>query len=163
MAKESETEIHVSVDSPAAEADLQALTAAIATVAENCLRKLVADTVPSLIKPHVEQSLKSMVPGLIENAVAEEKVLIKETAQEMARQALPGLMTPIIEGVAKDLLLEEARKFVSGTAKDIIREEARKLVSQTAKEVIEKVVWEVVPSQAEAEVKKELERLSVET
>ena len=163
MAKEPETEISFSVESPDTESDIQALTAAIVTVAENTLRKLVGDTVPSLIKPHVEQSLKSMVPGLIENAVVEEKVLIKETAQEMARQALPGLLTPIIERMAKDLLLEEARKFVSGTAKDIIHEEARKLVSETAKEIIEKVVWEVVPTQAEAEVKKELERLSVET
>ena len=163
MAKEPETEISLSVEPPEPESDIQALTTAIVTVAENTLRKLVGDAVPPLIKPHIEQSLKSMVPGLIENAVAEEKVLIKETAQELARQALPGLLAPIIERMAKDLLLEEVHKFVSGTAKDIIHEEARKLVSETAKEIIEKVVWDVVPSQAEAEVKKELERLSVET
>ena len=121
-------------ENPGIEVDLAPLTAAIAKVAEDMARKLASETLPSLIKPEAEESLKAMAPGLIEKAVAEEKVLIKETVQEVTRQVLPG----------------------------IIEEELRKLVDKSARDIIEKVAREIVPDHAETAVKKEIERLTAE-
>jgi len=128
------------------EEDLRALTSAITKVVEGTMRKIAQDAVPALIKPQVEQSLKALVPSLVESAVVEEKVLIKETAQEVTREALPGMVAPLIDRLAKE----------------IIQEEVRKVVAETTKGIIEKVTWEVVPSQAEIEIKKEIERLTAE-
>src|SRR2546425_400753 len=66
--------------------DLTPLTTAITKVAENVVRAIARDMVPSLLKEQVEESLKKMVPSLVEAAVAEEKVLIKETVQEVTRK-----------------------------------------------------------------------------
>ena len=82
----------------------------------------------------------------MEAAIAEERVLIKETAQEVARQILPNLIGPILDRLAKETMQAEIRL----------------LMDDVAKEIIEKVVREVVPAQAETEVKKEIERLTAD-
>jgi len=110
--------------------DLTPLTTAITKIAEDVVRTIARDTVPSLLTQQVEESLKKMVPGLVETAVSEEKVLIKETVQEVTRKALPDVLKPMGE--------------------------------QLAAEIIEKVARDVVGSKAEAEVKKEIERLTAE-
>ena len=97
-----------------ADLDLTPLTAALSKLTEDMAKKMVQEA----------------LPGLVEKAIAEEKVLITETIQEVARKALPDLLKPIVE--------------------------------RAAKEVIEKVARDVVGEVAEAEVKKEIARLSAE-
>src|SRR5712692_268632 len=110
--------------------DLTPLTTAITKIAEDVVRTIARDTVPSLLTQQVEEALKKMVPGLVETAVCEEKVLIKESVQEVTRKALPDVRKPRVE--------------------------------QLAAETIEKVARDVVRSNAEPEVKKEIERLTAE-
>lgn len=128
------------------EEDLEALTSAVARVAEGMLRKIARDALPALIKPQIEQSLKAAVPGLVESAVLQEKALMKETVQDVTRQVLPGMVAPILDRLATEIVQEETRKFMG----------------EAAKEIVEKAVWEIVPLLAEAEVKKEIERLTAE-
>ncbi len=144
--EEPEIEVGVSEDPAAAEDVVKALTAAITTIAADILQKTAKDNLQALIKPQIEQSLNAMVPALVENAVAAEKVLIKEIVQETTRQTLPGMVGPILDRLAQE----------------IIRDEVRKLMGEAAKEIIEKIAWEVIPLQAETEVKKEIERLTAE-
>ena len=114
----------------APDVDLTPLTTAFTKIAEDVVRAITRDTVPSLLKQQVEESLRRMVPVLVEGAIAEEKVLIKETVQEVTRKALPDVLKPMVQ--------------------------------QLAEEIIEKVARDVVGSKAEAEVKKEIERLTAE-
>lgn len=144
--EEPEIEVGVSEDLPAAEEVIKALAAAITKIAEDLFEKTARDHLQSLVKLQVEQSLNATVPALVQNAVAEEQVLIKETVQETTRQTLPGMVGPILDRLAQE----------------IIRDEVRKLMGEAAKEIIEKIAWEVIPLQAETEVKKEIERLTTE-
>ena len=150
--------------------DITALTLAISGIAEGIVRKVVADKLESLVPPLMEQSVKNLfpksvtslvaselpkladeqlralLPRLIESALASQQALLKESIEDTTRQALPGVMGPIIERLAKDSLEPEIQKFLK----------------TAGAEVIEKIAWEVVPSQAEIEVKKEIERLSAD-
>jgi hypothetical protein len=130
--------------------DMQALTVAISQIADSIVRKTVENSLSNLLPPLLEQSLRTMLPeylpALLGAAVADQKSLLKETAEEVTRQALPGLMGPIIERLAKDM----------------IQEQAQKMLETTGLAVIEKIAWEIVPSQAEIEVKKEIERLTAD-
>src|SRR3989441_1206517 len=84
--------------------DLTPLTTAITKVAEDVVRAIARDMVPSLLTQQVEESLKKMVPSLVEAAVAEEKVLIKETVQEVTRKALPDLLRPMVQQLAEEIV-----------------------------------------------------------
>jgi hypothetical protein len=103
---------------------------AIATVAEDAVRKVARDTDPAVLGQQVEESLRKMVPSLVEAAVARERTLIEETAREVASKTLPDLL--------------------------------RRMVQQLAEEIIERVARDVVGEKAEAEVKKEIERLTAD-
>jgi len=81
MAKGSEVEV-----------DLTPLTAALSKLVEDMAQKMVQDA----------------LPGLVEKAVAEEKVLIKETVQEITRQ----LAQEIIEKVAREIVPDHAEAAV---------------------------------------------------
>jgi hypothetical protein len=150
--------------------DITALTLAISGIAEGIVRKVIADKLESLVPPLMEQSVKNLfpksipslvaaelpkladeqlralLPHLIESALASQQAMLKESMEETTRQALPGLMGPIIERLAKDSLEPEIQKYLKSSGA----------------EVIEKIAWEIVPSQAEIEVKKEIERLSAD-
>src|SRR5207244_4177378 len=115
---------------PLPNVDLTPLTTAITKVAEDVVRTIAQDMVPYLLTQQVDESLKKLVPRLVQTAVSEEKVLIKETTQETTRKAMPNLLKPIVEQIGKD--------------------------------IIEKVVRDVVGAKAEAEVKKEIARLTAE-
>src|SRR5438034_616832 len=82
---------------PSPNVDLTPLTTAITKVAEDVVRTIAQDMVPYLLTQQVEESLKKLAPGLIQTAVSEEKVLLKETAQETAREALPDLLRTMPE------------------------------------------------------------------
>jgi hypothetical protein len=110
--------------------DLTPLTTAIKKGAEDVVRTVMRDMVPSLLTQQVEESLRKMVPSLVEAAVAQERVLIEETAQEVTRKTLPDLLRPMVQ--------------------------------QLAEEIIERMARDVVGDKAEAEVKKEIERLTAE-
>jgi allophanate hydrolase subunit 1 len=81
MAKDSEVEV-----------DLTPLTSALSKLAEDLARKMVQEA----------------LPGLVEKAIAEEKVLIKETVQEMTRQ----LAQEIIEKIAREIVPDQAETAV---------------------------------------------------
>src|SRR6266581_7353668 len=83
--------------------DLTPLTTAITKVAEDVVRTIAQDMVPSLLTQQVEESLKKMVPRLVEAAVSEERVLIKETVEETARRAMPDFLRPLVEQLAKEI------------------------------------------------------------
>lgn len=147
MAVDPEIEMGATEVQALSEEDIRTLTSVITRIVEGMVGKITRDTLPALIKPQVDQALKAMIPSLVESAVGEEKVLIKETTQEVTRQALPAMVAPLLDRLAKE----------------IIEEQVRKVIGEVAKEIIEKVTWEVVPSQAEIEIKKEIERLTTET
>ncbi len=68
-----------------ADIDLTPLTAALSKLAEDMARKMVQDA----------------LPGLVEKAIAEEKVLITETVQEVARKVARDVVGEIAETEVK--------------------------------------------------------------
>ena len=107
-----------------------------------CVPPIVAAELPKL----ADEQLRALLPRLVESALASQQAILKESIEDATRQALTGLMGPIIERLTKDSLQSEIQKFLNASGAD----------------VIEKIAWEVVPSQAEIEVKKEIERLSAD-
>jgi hypothetical protein len=150
--------------------DITALTLAIRGIAEGIIRKIIDNRLESLLPPLIEQSVKNLMPecvppviaaelpkladeqlrallpSLVESALASQQAILKESIENATHQALPGLTGPLIERLTKDSLESEIQKFLKTAGVD----------------VLEKIAWEVVPSQAEIEVKKEIERLSAE-
>ena len=110
--------------------DLTPLTTAITKIAEDVVRAIARDTVPSLLTQQVEESLKKMVPGLVETAVSEEKVLIKETVQETTRKALPDLLNPMVEQLAKEIIEKVARDVVGAKAEAAVKKEIERLTAE---------------------------------
>ena len=96
-----------------ADIDLTPLTAALSKLAEDMARKMVQDA----------------LPGLVEKAVAEEKVLIKETVQEVTRQALPGLLKPIVDQLAKEIIDKVTREIVPDHAEAAVKKEIERLTA----------------------------------
>ena len=96
-----------------ADIDLTPLTAALSKLAEDMARKMVQDA----------------LPGLVEKAVAEEKVLIKETVQEMTRQALPDLLKPIVDQLAQEIIDKVAREIVPDHAESAVKKEIERLTA----------------------------------
>jgi hypothetical protein len=150
--------------------DITALALAISGIAEGIIRKIIDNRLESLLPPLMEQSVKNLfpecvppivaaelpkladeqlralLPRLVESALASQQAVLKESIEDATRQALPGLMGPLIERLTKETLESEIQKFLNTSGVDMI----------------EKIAWEVVPSQAEIEVKKEIERLSAD-
>jgi DNA-binding transcriptional regulator YbjK len=110
--------------------DLTPLTTALAKVVEEMVRKMIKDTVPNLIKPQAEEALKAMLPGLMERAIAEEKVLIKETLQEITRQALPDVVKPIVDQLAKEIIEKMVWQVVPDHAEAAVRKEIARLTAE---------------------------------
>ena len=150
--------------------DVEALTLAISEMIEGIVRKVVEIRLASLLPPLIEQSVKNLLPdsvvsvvtaqlprlvdepirallpGLVESALASQHEALKESIEGATRDALPALIDPIVERLAADTLQSEVQK----------------LLKTSGLEVIEKIAWEIVPSQAEIEVKKEIERLTAD-
>jgi hypothetical protein len=97
-----------------ADIDLTPLTAALSKLTEDLARKMVQD----------------VLPGLVEKAVAEEKVLITETVQEAARKALPDLLKPIIDQAAKTVIEKVARDVVGEIAETEVKKEIERLSAE---------------------------------
>jgi hypothetical protein len=133
--------------------DLTPLIAAMKKGAEEVVRAVMRDMVPSLLTQQVEESLKIMVPSLVEAAVAQEKAHIEETVKTM----VPSLIEAAV--AQERVLIEETAQEVTRKA---LPDLLRPLVQQLAEEIIEKVARDVVGAKAEAEVKKEIERLTAE-
>ena len=112
---------------PSANIDLAPLASAISKLAEDMAGKMIQETLPTLIKSEVELALKAMVPGMVERAIADEKVLIKETTQDLARQSLPDLLKPLVDELAKDIVEKVAREVVSTTAETEVVKEIERL------------------------------------
>ncbi len=117
-------------EEPKIEVDLTPLTTAITKVAEVLVRTITQDTVSALLKQQAEESLKKMVPGLVETAVSEEKVLIKETVQEVTRKALPDLLNPMLEQLAKEIIEKVARDVVGAKAESEVKKEIERLTAE---------------------------------
>ena len=100
-------------DDPA-DIDLTPLTAALSKLAEDMARKMVRDA----------------LPGLVEKAIAEEKVLITEIVQEMIRQALPDLLKPIVDQLAQDIIDKVAREIVPDHAEAAVKKEIDRLTAE---------------------------------
>jgi len=94
--------------------DLAPLATALSKLAEDMARKMVQDA----------------LPGLVEKAVAEEKVLISETVQEMTRQALPDLLKPIVDQLAQEIIDKVAREIVSDHAEAAVKKEIERLTAE---------------------------------
>lgn len=97
-----------------ADIDLTPLTTALSKLAEDMARKMVQDA----------------LPGLVEKAVAAEKVLINETVQEMTRQALPDLLKPIVDQLAQDIIGKVAREIVPDHAEAAVKKEIERLTAE---------------------------------
>ena len=97
-----------------ADIDLTPLTAALSKLAEDMARKMVRDA----------------LPGLVEKAIAEEKVLIKETVQEMTRTALPDLLKPIVDQLAQEIIDKVAREIVPDHAESAVKKEIERLTAE---------------------------------
>ena len=150
--------------------DMKALTLAVSGIVEGIVRKVTEVRLESVLQPLIEQSVKNLLsesfpslvaaelpklvqehlttllPSLIEAALAGQQGTIKQSVEEVARQSLPSMLGPIIEQLTKDTLQPEIEKFLHSVGGA----------------VLEKVAWEVVPSQAEIEIKKEIVRLSAD-
>ncbi len=94
--------------------DLAPLATALSKLAEDIARKMVQDA----------------LPGLVEKAVAEEKVLISETVQEMTRQALPDLLKPIVDQLAQEIIDKVAREIVPDHAEAAVKKEIERLTAE---------------------------------
>ncbi len=101
-------------EDPLADIDLTPLTAALSKLAGDMARKMVQDS----------------LPGLVEKALAEEEVLIKETVQEMTRQALPDLLKPIVDQLAQDIIGKVAREIVQDNAEAAVQKEIARLTAE---------------------------------
>lgn len=101
-------------EDPVTDIDLTPLTTALSKLAEDMARKMVQDA----------------LPGLVEKAVADEKVLIKETAQETARQSLPELLQPIVDQLAKAIIEKVAREIVPDHAESAVKKEIERLTAE---------------------------------
>jgi secreted protein with Ig-like and vWFA domain len=97
-----------------ADIDLTPLTTALSKLAEDMARKMVQDA----------------LPGLVEKAIAEEKVLINETVQEMTRRALPDLLKPIVDQLAQDIIDKVAREIVPDHAEAAVKKEIERLTAE---------------------------------
>ena len=97
-----------------ADIDLTPLTTALSKLAEDMARKMVQDA----------------LPGLVEKAIAAEKVLINETVQEMTRQALPDLLRPIVDQLAQDIIDKVAREIVPDHAEAAVKKEIERLTAE---------------------------------
>lgn len=97
-----------------ADIDLTPLTTALSKLAEDMARKMVQDA----------------LPGLVEKAIAAEKVLINETVQEMTRQALPDLLKPIVDQLAQDIIDKVAREIVPDHAEAAVKKELERLTAE---------------------------------
>ncbi len=97
-----------------ADIDLTPLSAALSKLAEDMARKMAQDA----------------LPGLVEKAVAEEKVLITETVQEVARKALPDLLKPIVDQAAKEIIEKVARDVVGEVAETEVKKEIERLSAE---------------------------------
>jgi hypothetical protein len=136
------------------EKDIKALTLAISSIVEGIARKVIEDRLENLLPPLVEQSVKTLLPESVSPLLAAElprllvdqKAMIKESVEQVTRQALPDLTEPVVERLAPGVLQSEIHK----------------LLATTGTAVIEKIAWEIVPAQAEIEVRKEIARLSAE-
>ena len=117
-------------DMPDVEVDLTPLTTAIAKVVEEMVQKTITDTLPDLIKLQTEESLKALLPGLVERAVAEENVLIKETVQDITRRALPDLVKPIVDQLAEEIIEKVAGQVVPDHAEAAVRKEIERLTAE---------------------------------
>src|SRR5437879_13494927 len=87
---------------PLPNVDLTPLTTAITKVAEDVVRTIAQDMVPYLLTQQVDESLKKLVPRLVQTAGSAEKVLIKEPTQETTRAPLPDLLSPLGDQFAKE-------------------------------------------------------------
>ena len=94
--------------------DVAPLAIALSKLAEDMARKMVQDA----------------LPGLVEKAVAEEKVLISETVQEMTRQALPDLLKPIVDQLAQEIIDKVAREIVPDHAEAAVKKEIERLTAE---------------------------------
>jgi len=110
--------------------DLTPLSTAITKVAEDVLHTIARDAVPALLKQEVEEALKKMVPGLVEAAVSQETVLIKETVQEVTRKALPDLLKPMAEPLAREIIEKLAREMVAEIAEAAVKKEIARLTAE---------------------------------
>jgi hypothetical protein len=97
-----------------ADLDLTPLTTALSKLAEDMARKMVQDA----------------LPGLVEKAIAAEKVLINETVQEVTRQALPDLLKPIVDQLAQDIIDKVAREIVPDHAETAVKKEIERLTAE---------------------------------
>jgi len=97
-----------------ADIDLTPLTAALSKLTEDMAKKMVQEE----------------LPGLVEKAIAEEKVLITETVQEVARKALPDLLKPIVEQAAKEVIEKVARDVVGEVAETEVKKEIARLSAE---------------------------------
>ena len=97
-----------------ADIDLTPLTTALSKLAEDMARKMVQDA----------------LPGLVEKAIAAEKVLINETVQDMTRQALPDLLKPIVDQLAQDIIDKVAREIVPDHAEAAVKKEIERLTAE---------------------------------
>jgi len=96
-------------DSP--DFDLAPLTVALSKLTEDLAQKIVQDR----------------LPGLLAQAVAAETVLITETVQETVRRALPDLLKPMVEKMAKDIIEQVARELVPEQAEAAVQKEIERL------------------------------------
>jgi hypothetical protein len=103
VAKDSELEV-----------DWAPVTAALAKITEETARKMVQDA----------------LPGLVEKAVSEEKVLITETIQEIARKSLPDILKPIVDQLAKEVIEQVVREVVAATAEAEVMKEIERLKAE---------------------------------
>ena len=71
-----------------------------------------------------------MVPGLVEAAVSQETVLIKETVQEVTRKALPDLLKSMAEPLAKEIIEKLAREMVADIAESAVKKEIARLTAE---------------------------------
>ena len=97
-----------------ADIDLTSLTTALSKLAEDMARKMVQDA----------------LPGLVEKAIAAEKVLINETVQEATRQALPDLLKPLVDQLAQDIIDKVAREIVPDHAEAAVKKEIERLTAE---------------------------------
>ncbi len=123
------------------------------------LRGAVERELPTIAAQHISEMERTIQQNLSDTADQSlEKItdkLVRELVDPTVRKHLPEVVRQQLDSMdrlVKEAAREAASQFARQAAEDIVRE--------MAKDTIKQVVKEIVPDMAEAEIKKEIERLT---
>lgn len=150
---------------------LDQLLRSITEQAERTTSQLLPDLVTQEVGTRLSRIVQDIVSQHLSGMEAKMRQSLADTAGRMVREMTENLVKEIVEPTVRKHLPDALKQHLGPTdklVKEAVEEAASQhahqaaegVVREAAKEIIEKVARKVVPDLAEAEVKKEIERLT---